>query len=85
MNVKGARKPAVAAMARVSDVPIKTFSIGFDDDAYNELKFARQVADRIVFMDNGEIVDDAPPEQFFNNPRSERTGKVWRTRGTIPA
>jgi asparagine synthase (glutamine-hydrolysing) len=32
-------------MARVSDAPIKTFSIGFDDEAYNELKFARQVAD----------------------------------------
>jgi general L-amino acid transport system ATP-binding protein len=39
----------------------------------HEMGFARQVADRIVFMDNGEIVDDAPPEQFFNNPRSERT------------
>jgi ABC-type polar amino acid transport system ATPase subunit len=35
--------------------------------------FARQVADRIVFMDKGEIVDDAPPEQFFNNPKSDRT------------
>ena len=35
--------------------------------------FASQVADRTVFMDNGEIVDDAPPEQFFNNPSPERT------------
>ena len=35
----------VAAMARVSNAPIKTFSIGFDDESYNELKFARQVAD----------------------------------------
>ncbi len=39
----------------------------------HEMGFARQVADRIVFMDKGEIVDDAPPEEFFNNPRSDRT------------
>jgi general L-amino acid transport system ATP-binding protein len=39
----------------------------------HEMGFARQVADRIVFMDKGEIVDDAPPEQFFNNPKSDRT------------
>ena len=35
--------------------------------------FARTVADRIVFMDLGEIVEIAPPEEFFNNPKSERT------------
>ncbi len=39
----------------------------------HEMGFARQVADRVVFMDKGEIVEDAAPEQFFNNPRSERT------------
>ena len=39
----------------------------------HEMGFARQVADRIVFMDKGEIVEEAPPESFFNNPRSERT------------
>ncbi len=39
----------------------------------HEMGFARQVADRIVFMDKGEIVDDAAPEEFFNNPRSDRT------------
>ena len=39
----------------------------------HEMGFARQVADRIVFMDKGEIVDDAPPEEFFNNPKSDRT------------
>ena len=39
----------------------------------HEMGFARQVADRVVFMDRGEIVEEAPPEQFFNNPRSSRT------------
>ena len=39
----------------------------------HEMGFARTVANRIVFMDHGEIVEVAPPEQFFNNPKSERT------------
>jgi general L-amino acid transport system ATP-binding protein len=39
----------------------------------HEMGFARSVADRIAFMDQGEIVEEAPPEQFFGNPRSART------------
>jgi general L-amino acid transport system ATP-binding protein len=39
----------------------------------HEMGFARAVADRVIFMDEGEIVEDAPPSEFFNNPRSERT------------
>ena len=39
----------------------------------HEMGFARSVADRIVFMDQGEIVEEAPPAQFFSNPRSSRT------------
>jgi general L-amino acid transport system ATP-binding protein len=38
-----------------------------------EMGFARAVADRMVFMDAGEIVEEAPPQQFFSAPRSERT------------
>src|ERR671930_2189989 len=38
----------------------------------HEMGFARRVADRVVFMDRGEIVEAAPPAEFFNNPRSER-------------
>ncbi|TQR12319.1 amino acid ABC transporter ATP-binding protein [Psychrobacillus soli] len=38
----------------------------------HEMKFAKDVADRIVFMDNGVIVEDSPPEVFFNNPSTER-------------
>lgn len=39
----------------------------------HEMGFARTVADRIIFMDKGEIVEDAEPEVFFNAPKSERT------------
>lgn len=39
----------------------------------HEMGFARTVADRIIFMDRGEIVEQNVPEQFFNNPQSERT------------
>ena len=39
----------------------------------HEMGFAREVADRVVFMDKGEIVEEAPPEEFFANPKSERT------------
>ena len=39
----------------------------------HEMGFARQVANRVLFMDAGEIIEAAPPEIFFNNPQSERT------------
>jgi general L-amino acid transport system ATP-binding protein len=39
----------------------------------HEMGFARRVADRVVFMDKGEIVEQAPPEQFFTAAGNERT------------
>jgi len=39
----------------------------------HEMGFARSVADRIIFMDDGEIVEQAEPSVFFDNPKSERT------------
>jgi general L-amino acid transport system ATP-binding protein len=39
----------------------------------HEMGFARAIADRIVFMDEGEIVEEAPPAEFFTKPSSERT------------
>ena len=39
----------------------------------HEMGFARQVADRIVFMDAGEIVEANEPEVFFDDPQHERT------------
>jgi general L-amino acid transport system ATP-binding protein len=38
----------------------------------HEMGFARTVADAVVFMDRGEIVESAPPEEFFNNPQTDR-------------
>ena len=38
----------------------------------HEMGFARRVADRVVFMDGGEIVEEASPEQFFSDPRTDR-------------
>jgi polar amino acid transport system ATP-binding protein len=39
----------------------------------HEMGFARNAAGRIVFMDEGQIVEEAPPDQLFTNPRHERT------------
>ncbi len=39
----------------------------------HEMGFARSVADRVIFMDEGEIVEQAAPEEFFSNPKSDRT------------
>jgi general L-amino acid transport system ATP-binding protein len=38
----------------------------------HEMGFARQVADRVVFMDRGEIVESGPPNELFNNPQTDR-------------
>ncbi|WP_316678377.1 amino acid ABC transporter ATP-binding protein [uncultured Tolumonas sp.] len=38
----------------------------------HEMGFARKVADRVIFMDKGQIVEENTPEEFFNNPQSER-------------
>jgi ABC-type polar amino acid transport system ATPase subunit len=38
----------------------------------HEIGFARDVADRVVFVDGGKILDDKPPEEFFNNQKNER-------------
>ena len=39
----------------------------------HEMGFARTVADRVIFMDRGEIVEQAPPEEFFLHPKEART------------
>jgi ABC-type polar amino acid transport system ATPase subunit len=48
----------------------------------HEMAFAREIADRVVFMDGGRIVEAAPPDRFFSAPQSERAqrflGQVLR-------
>jgi len=39
----------------------------------HEMGFAKAVADRVIFMDQGQIVEENPPHEFFNHPQSERT------------
>ena len=39
----------------------------------HEMGFARKVADQVVFMDEGKIVESAPPENFFASPENDRT------------
>ena len=38
----------------------------------HEMGFARKVANRVVFLADGQIVEEAPPEEFFTNPKSDR-------------
>lgn len=45
----------------------------------HEMSFAKEVADRVVFMDNGIILEQGTPEEIFNNPKEERT-KIFLSR-----
>ncbi|CSB02006.1 AapP [Vibrio cholerae] len=39
----------------------------------HEMGFAKEVADRVIFMDAGEIIEENNPKEFFENPQSDRT------------
>jgi ABC-type polar amino acid transport system ATPase subunit len=39
----------------------------------HEMNFAREVADHVVFIDNGVIVEEGPPSELFESPKEERT------------
>lgn len=45
----------------------------------HEMSFARAVADRVLFIDAGEIVEEGDPEEFFTNPKTERAKKFLHT------
>ena len=45
----------------------------------HEMGFAREIADRVLFMDGGRIVEDGPPEQIFTAPQQERTQNFIRS------
>ena len=44
----------------------------------HEMEFALHVADRIIFFADGVIEEDAPPADFFNNPKSQKTASFIR-------
>jgi polar amino acid transport system ATP-binding protein len=46
--------------------------------ATHEMPFARDVADRVCFLDQGRILEQGPPEQIFSAPREERTAVFLR-------
>ncbi|WP_192243527.1 amino acid ABC transporter ATP-binding protein [Mesorhizobium silamurunense] len=61
-------------IAEVLDVMVTLASEGMTMICVtHEMGFARRVADRVIFMDGGEIVEEAPPEEFFTSCRNERT------------
>ena len=45
----------------------------------HEMQFARAIADRIIFLDNGKIVEEATPDEFFDNPKTERAKQFFNT------
>lgn len=45
----------------------------------HEMQFARAVADRVLFLDGGKIIEDEPPEMFFENPKTERAKQFLNT------
>ncbi len=45
----------------------------------HEMQFARAIADRIIFLDQGHIVEESEPEQFFTNPQTDRAGDFLQT------
>ncbi|NLP48874.1 MAG: amino acid ABC transporter ATP-binding protein [Clostridiales bacterium] len=44
----------------------------------HEMGFAKDVADRVIFMDDGMVLEDAPPSEFFTNPKNERLREFLR-------
>ncbi|WP_040242501.1 amino acid ABC transporter ATP-binding protein [Chromohalobacter japonicus] len=44
----------------------------------HEMQFAREVADRVVFMDEGRVIEQGPPDELFTNPKDERTQRFLR-------
>lgn len=45
----------------------------------HEMKFAEAIADRVIFIDNGKIVEESKPEEFFKNPKTDRAKEFLNT------
>lgn len=60
-------------VAEVLDVLVKLADTGMTMLCVtHEMGFARQVAERVLFLDGGQIIEDCPPDTFFNSPKSDR-------------
>ena len=45
----------------------------------HEMQFARAIANRVIFLDGGKIVEEAAPAEFFDRPKTERAQRFLRT------
>jgi polar amino acid transport system ATP-binding protein len=45
----------------------------------HEMQFARAVADKVIFLNQGEICEEGTPEDFFDHPKTERARKFLKT------
>ena len=45
----------------------------------HEMQFARAIADRVIFLDGGSIVEDSKPDEFFKNPKTKRAKDFLQT------
>ena len=57
---------------QVDRVMMDDIMIPFIVDKFHEMGFAKEVADRVIFMDNGVIVEEGTPQEIFDAPQSER-------------
>ena len=56
----------------VLDVMVELANEGMTMVVTHEMGFARKVANRVIFMDEGKIIEDSPKDAFFDNPKSDR-------------
>lgn len=45
----------------------------------HEMQFARAIADRVIFLDGGNIIEDSRPDDFFTNPKTQRAREFLQT------
>jgi len=69
----------LAAMRRMAEAGMTMLVVT------HEVRFAREVADRVVFMDGGRIIEQGPPAQVLGAPQQERTQRFLRLFDTMPA
>ena len=69
----GTDSSTVVGMLSQSGSPVTAYSIGFEAEGYDEMEFARNVSDKVMFMADGVVEEMGDPAQIFDNPQSEKT------------